>query len=47
MIEERMKALRLKVVESGLKFCFVPTEADLTKCRAFGEEFAKQVLGVG
>ena len=41
MIEERMKGLRLKVVESGLKFCFVPTDDDLAKCRAFGEEFAK------
>ena len=43
MIEERMKSLRLKVVESGLKFCFVPTEDDLAKCRAFGEEFAKNL----
>ena len=34
-----MKGLRLKVIESGLKFCFVPTEDDLAKCRAFGEEF--------
>jgi len=41
MIEERMKGLRLKVVESGLRFCFVPTEDDLAKCRAFGKEFAK------
>ena len=40
MIEERMRSLRLKVVESGLRFCFVPTENDLAKCRAFGEEFA-------
>ena len=41
MIEERMRGLRLKVVESGLRFCFVPTEDDLAKCRTFGEEFAK------
>ena len=41
MIEERMKGLRLKVVESGLKFCFVPTENDLAKCRAFGQTFAE------
>lgn len=40
MIEERMRGLRLKVVESRLRFCFVPTEDDLGKCRAFGEEFA-------
>ena len=41
MIQERLKGLRIPVVESGLKFCFVPTEAELAKCRAFGEEFAQ------
>lgn len=41
MIEERMRGLRLKVVESGLRFCFVPTEDNLSRCRAFGEEFAQ------
>ncbi len=41
MIEERMRSLRLKVVESGLKFCFVPTEDDVAKCREFGAEFAQ------
>lgn len=41
MIQERLKGLRIPVVESGLKFCFVPTEEELAKCRAFGEEFAQ------
>ncbi len=41
MIEERLKGLRVKVVETGLKFNFVPTEENLAQCRAFGEEFAK------
>jgi flavorubredoxin len=45
MIEERMRSLRLKVIESGLRFCFVPTEDDLAKCRAFGNEFAKGLGG--
>jgi flavorubredoxin len=45
MIEDRLKGLRLKVVESGLRFNFVPTEDDLAKCREFGEEFAKQLVG--
>lgn len=44
MIDERMRGLRLKVVESGLRFCFVPTEDDLAKCRAFGEEFAMSLV---
>jgi flavorubredoxin len=43
MLEARMQGLRLKVVESGLKANFVPTEADLEKCRGFGEEFAKNL----
>lgn len=41
MIEERMRGLRLKVIESGLRFCFVPTKDDLATCRAFGKEFAE------
>ncbi len=45
MIEERLKGLRIKVVEAGLKFCFAPTEDDLAKCRAFGTEFARQLVG--
>ena len=45
MIEERLKSLRLKVVESNLKFCFAPTEDDLAKCRDFGAEFAKNMAG--
>ncbi|MHB0912248.1 MAG: FprA family A-type flavoprotein [Armatimonadota bacterium] len=43
MIEERLRSLRLTVTESGLKANFVPTEADLEKCRAFGAEFAKDI----
>lgn len=43
MIEERLRGLRVKVVESGLRFNLVPTEDDLAKCRAFGEEFAKSL----
>ena len=45
MIEERLRCLKLKVVESGLRFCFVPTVEDLEKCRTFSEEFAKGLVG--
>lgn len=43
MIEERLKGLRVKVVETGLRFNFVPMEENLAQCRAFGEEFAKSL----
>lgn len=45
MIEDRLKGLRLKITESGLRLNFVPTDDDLNKCRQFGEEFAKQLAG--
>ncbi len=40
MIEERLRGLRIKVVESGLRFNFVPTDENLAQCRTFGQEFA-------
>lgn len=43
MIEERLKGLRIKTVQSGLRFNFVPTPEELEECRKFGEEFAKQL----
>lgn len=41
LIEERLKTLKMKVVESGLRFSFMPTEEDLNKSFEFGKNFAK------
>ncbi|NOZ20318.1 MAG: FprA family A-type flavoprotein [Planctomycetes bacterium] len=45
MIEERLRAVRIKVIESGLRFKFTPTEEDLSKCRAFGADFVGEITG--
>ncbi|MEW6358947.1 MAG: FprA family A-type flavoprotein [Planctomycetota bacterium] len=45
MIEDRLRSMRIKVVESGLRFKFTPTEEDLAKCRAFGANFVKELAG--
>jgi len=40
MLIERMKTLKLSVVEPGLRVNFVPTEEDLEDAKEFGREFA-------
>lgn len=41
MMIERMKSLRLSVIEPGLRVNFVPSPEDLEDAREFGKEFAK------
>lgn len=43
MIIERMKALRLSVVEPGLRVNFTPSEEDLADAREFGKGFAESL----
>lgn len=43
MIEERFRSLKMKVIESGLRFNFVPTAENLATCKAFGEKFAEML----
>ena len=43
MVENRLKSLRLKVIESNLKINFVPSPEDLARCEEFGREFARAV----
>lgn len=43
LIEERLKGLRLNIVEPGPKAIFTPTEADIDKCKEFGAAFAKSL----
>lgn len=42
-IEQRLKDMRLTVMESGLRWKFTPTDEDLEKARQFGEQFAAAV----
>lgn len=41
IIEARLKSLRLKIPEPGLKYALVPTEEELEECREFGRRLAK------
>ncbi|MEK6635068.1 MAG: FprA family A-type flavoprotein [Planctomycetota bacterium] len=43
LMEERLKGLKLNVVQPSLKIVFTPTEEDLKKCSIFGYDFAKSL----
>jgi flavorubredoxin len=44
-IEQRLKEMRIPLVESGPKIKFSPAAEDLEKCRDFGARFAAAVAG--
>jgi NADH oxidase (H2O-forming) len=41
LIEDRMKGLKFKVVESGLRFNFTPSDMDLQVTEEFADKFAE------
>ncbi len=41
MLEDRMRSLKFKVIEPGVRANFVPDEEDLAKCEEFGRKFAE------
>jgi len=43
MVEDRLKSLRLRVIESNIRINFVPTATDLAQCEEFGKEFARTI----
>jgi flavorubredoxin len=43
LLEDRMKGLKFKVVESGLRFNFTPSDADLVTTAEFAEKFAEML----
>lgn len=43
LIEDRLRGLKFKVVESGLRFNFTPSDEDLETTAKFAEEFAKML----
>lgn len=44
LMEERLKGLKLNLVEPGLKINFIPSDDDLEKCRDFGRIFASSLV---
>lgn len=45
MIEDRMRGLKLRVPEGGLRFKLHPNEKELKECRGFGKRLAKHLTG--
>jgi flavorubredoxin len=43
MIEDRLKGLKFKVPQPGLKFVLVPTAEELESCREFGMKIAESL----
>ncbi|MBI5956836.1 MAG: FprA family A-type flavoprotein [Chloroflexi bacterium] len=43
LVEQRLKDLKLKVPEPGIRVVLAPTEEDLTNCREFGRRLAQDL----
>ncbi len=43
MLTQRMKSLKFKVLEPGLRLQLVPSEADLEECRRFGNSISETI----
>lgn len=43
LMEDRLRGLKLNVVQPSLKANFIPTEEILKKCSIFGYDFAKSL----
>jgi flavorubredoxin len=45
MIEDRMRCLKMRIPQQGLKIKLIPTEEELEQCRAFGTSIAEEMVG--
>ncbi len=45
LIEDRLRGLKLRVPQKGLRVKLVPTEKELDACRGFGRELARHLTG--
>ena len=45
MIEDRMRGLKMKIPQEGLRVKLIPDEDELEACRLFGRQFAKVLTG--
>lgn len=45
MIEDRMRGLKMKIPQDGIRVKLIPTEEELATCREFGTMFAEALTG--
>ncbi|MES9939022.1 MAG: FprA family A-type flavoprotein [Candidatus Thiodiazotropha sp. 6PLUC2] len=45
MIEDRMRGLKMRIPQQGLRIKLIPTEEELVECRAFGKAIAEEMVG--
>ncbi|MET0089869.1 MAG: FprA family A-type flavoprotein [Candidatus Thiodiazotropha sp.] len=45
MIEDRMRGLKMRIPQQGLRIKLIPTEEELEACRAFGLAIAEELVG--
>ncbi|MES9852833.1 MAG: FprA family A-type flavoprotein [Candidatus Thiodiazotropha sp. L084R] len=45
MIEDRMRGLKMRIPQQGLRIKLIPTEDELVECRAFGKAIAEEMVG--
>ncbi|MCG7873847.1 MAG: FprA family A-type flavoprotein [Candidatus Thiodiazotropha lotti] len=45
MIEDRMRGLKMRIPQQGLRIKLIPTEEELDECRAFGKAIAEEMVG--
>ncbi|MEJ2618833.1 MAG: FprA family A-type flavoprotein [Candidatus Thiodiazotropha sp.] len=45
MIEDRMRGLKMRIPQQGLRIKLIPTEDELLECRKFGKAIAEQMVG--
>jgi NADH oxidase (H2O-forming) len=46
IVEERLKSLRIKLMEPGFRIRFVPTDKDLASAEKFGAKFAESIMNI-
>lgn len=44
ILSEYLTKAKIKVIENGLKFKYMPSDEELEECKTFGKNFAKKVL---
>ncbi|MEJ2608646.1 MAG: FprA family A-type flavoprotein [Candidatus Thiodiazotropha sp.] len=45
MIEDRMRGLKMRIPQPGLRIKLIPTEEELEECREFGKKIAEELVG--
>jgi NADH oxidase (H2O-forming) len=45
MIEDRMRGLKMRIPQQGLRVKLIPSDEELESCRAFGKTIAEELVG--